>query len=116
MNTLTATGKIGTVETKHTQTGRTYLAFTILIPVKSGFKEVELKKWCVLWLKDDQDERLHIVKEGTHVLANGILEAYEKESGGKTWINEKFNVKDIEQIAPSLAFMGEKHDKEELPF
>jgi len=87
-----------------------------LVPVKSGFKEVELKKWCVLWLKDDQDDRLHIVKEGTHVLAMGTMEAYEKEVNGKTWVNEKINVKEIEQIAPPISFMGEKHDKDELPF
>lgn len=119
MNTFTAVGKVAQVEKKHTQTGKDFYNFVLLIPVSGGAgKELELRKYCTLW-PFLNDKRVSCLVEGSWIVASGTIEGYPINKNGKEFVNEKFKISEVGQVAPSVNAIGDKYNAtndQDVPF
>jgi hypothetical protein len=120
MNIIFTTGRIEQVKRKTSKNNREYATFFLMMPVRNGFRESELRKSCTIWFADKIDDKIMHVVDGATVAIVGEIEAYSTESDGKTYVNEKLIVRQIEQIAPPIASFGGKNevdeDKDKIPF
>jgi hypothetical protein len=118
MNNLVAVGRVSDFELRKTQAGKEYGTFTLRIPVKGQEKgEVEIKKYCTIWLFPG-DRRLDHLQDGAYVLINATIEGYTVNKEGRSYVNEKLKVIDVQLVNPSLEEMVEKNEEKNngLPF